>query len=395
MESPPRSIVHLDLDAFFVSVERRKDSRLKGVPLIIGGQSQRAVVSSCSYEARYFGVHAGMPMRLARRLCPHAVVLKGDYDAYEQCSREVTEMVEAQSPLFEKASIDEFYIDLTGMERFYGCYRWAHELRQQIIHETHLPLSMGLSVNKLVAKVLTNQAKPNGERQLRAEEVQPFLAPLHVRHIPMIGQKTSHRLSYLGIRNVATLRQIPQQVLSTVFGKQGQFLYQSARGEDHRPVLPYRARSSLSSERTFQQDTMDIQLLRTCLTRMAEKLAYRLRRSGKLTGCISVKIRYASFETHSRQARIPLCNTDDVLIAKALQLFEQLYTRRIRIRLIGLKFSQLQAGGQQIALFQDIPRQGRLYQALDTIRDKYGTRSVQRASGWKGPPASALMHNKK
>ena len=378
---PKRSILHMDLDAFFVSVERRKDPKLEGLPLIIGGTGDRGVVASCSYEARRFGVHSAMPMRMARRLCPHGIVIKGDYEAYEQCSREVTEIIRNESPLFEKSSIDEFYIDLTGMERFFGCYRYALQLRQRITHETHLPISMGLSVNKLVSKILTNHVKPNGQQQLPLQKVQRFLAPMHVRRLPMIGMQTSRRLSYLGIQRVATLREIPLSVLERVFDKQGVLLFRSARGEDDRPVIPHVDRKSLSTESTFVQDTIDRSYLRTLITRMTEQLTFRLRAEGKMTTCIQVKLRYANFETVQKQARIPYTSSDDVLIPKALYLLEKLYEKRLRVRLVGVRLSQLVYGRQQICLFSDVPRQADLYQALDTIRQKYGRSSVGRASG--------------
>ncbi|MEZ4828764.1 MAG: DNA polymerase IV [Bacteroidia bacterium] len=376
-----RSIVHMDLDAFFVSVERRQDSRLENIPLIIGGTGDRGVVSSCSYEARRFGVRSGMPVHLAKKLCPYAVVLKGDYDAYERCSGEITELIQAESPLFEKASIDEFYIDLTGLERFYGCYRWAHELRMRIIRETRLPLSMGLSVNKLVSKIATNHAKPNGEQYLPSVRVQPFLAPLHVGQIPQIGEKTSHRLCYRGVRDIATLRLIPYQMLTGIFGRQGHFLYESARGRDERPVIPYRDKKSISTESTFPEDTIDVAFLQKTLVQMAEKLGFQLRESHLLTTCITVKLRYASFETVTKQITIPLAQTDDILITKALALLDQLYQKRLRVRLVGLKLSHLVPGGQQIELFQDIPRQSDLYTALDHIRRKHGLRIIRKGSG--------------
>ncbi|MEZ4777653.1 MAG: DNA polymerase IV [Bacteroidia bacterium] len=376
-----RSIVHMDLDAFFVSVERRQDSRLQNTPLIIGGTSDRGVVSSCSYEARRFGVRAGMPVHMAKKLCPYAVVLKGDYDAYEKCSREITELIQEESPLFEKASIDEFYIDLTGMERFYGCFKWAHALRMRIMKETHLPLSMGLSVNKLVSKIVTNHAKPNGEQYLLSKQVEPFLSPLHVGKIPQIGEKTSHRLCYRGVRDIATLRLIPQNILTGVFGKQGHFLYESARGHDDRPVIPWRERKSISTESTFPEDTMDVAFLRKTLVQMTEKLAFQLREARLLTTCITVRLRYANFETVTKQATISHAYTDDLLIPKALALLDQLYQKRLRVRLVGVKLSHLAPGGQQIQLFQDIPRQSDLYTALDHIRRKYGTKSIQLGIG--------------
>lgn len=375
-----RSILHMDLDAFFVSVEQRKDDRLKGKALIIGGTGDRGVVSSCSYEARRFGIHAAMPVRLARRLCPHGIFIKGDFEAYERCSKQVTEIVQEYSPLFEKASIDEFYIDLTGMDRFFGCYQYALELRNRIMHETHLPISLGLSQNKLVAKVVTNEVKPNGYMELPAPQVQAFLAPLHVQRIPMIGRQTSRRLTYLGVRQVQTLREIPLHILERIFGKQGTLLYKSARGEDESPIVPAVERKSLSTETTFSQDSIDVKMMRSRITRMVEQLSHRLRKEHKLTTCITVKLRYASFETITRQKRIPYSSNDELLIQTALELFDQLYQKRIRVRLLGIRFSHLVAGGHQVALFQDISKQTDLYRALDTIKYKYGVNSLVRGS---------------
>ena len=322
-----------------------------------------------------------MPIRLARRLCPHGIYIKGDFEAYERSSREVTEIVREHSPLFEKASIDEFYVDLTGMDRFFGCYQYALELRKRIMRETHLPISLGLSQNKLVAKVVTNEVKPNGYMELPAPSVQSFLAPLHVQRIPMIGNQTSRRLTYLGVRQVQTLREIPLNVLERIFGKQGTLLYKSARGEDERPIVPTTERKSISTETTFSQDSIDVEMMRSRITGMVEQLSHRLRSEHKLTTCVTVKLRYASFETITRQKRIPYSSNDDVLIQTALELFTQLYQKRIRIRLVGIRFSHLVAGGHQVALFQDIPRQTNLYAALDAIKHRYGAKSLIRGSG--------------
>ena len=376
-----RSILHLDLDTFFVSVERLKDSRLARKPVIVGGTGGRGVVSSCSYEARRFGVHAAMPTRMAKKLCPYGVFLKGDYDAYLEHSSIVGEIIAEESPLYEKASVDEFYVDMTGMERFWGCRKWAQKIRNRVRHETGLPLSFGLSVNKLVAKVATNVAKPNGEQEVPSPAVLPFLAPMPVRNIPMVGKQTALELAYMGVRTIRTLRGIPRPLLQQAFGKHGRMLYRRSRGEDDAPVIPHTNRKSISSERTFASDTIDLKQLRATLTRMTEKLAFQLRASNKLTACITIKIRYTDFETLSKQERIPYTASDEVLITKALQLFEKLYTRRVRLRLVGVKFSHLVPGHQQIELFQSLPRQTQLYQALDQLKAKHGAGIVRRASG--------------
>lgn len=376
-----RSILHLDLDTFFVSVERLKDSRLEGKPLIVGGTGNRGVVSSCSYEARRFGVHAAMPTRMARKLCPHGIFLKGDFEAYQQHSSIVTEIIAEESPLYEKASVDEFYVDLTGMERFWGCRKWASEIRKKIDKETGLPLSLGLSVNKLVAKIATGEAKPNGEQEISQKEVLPFLSPMSVRKIPMIGKQTALDLAYMGVRRVKTLQGIPQPLLIKAFGKQGSQLYHRARGEDDAAVVPHREQKSISSEQTFSTDTIDIHQLKAVLTRITEKLAFKLRTSGRMTACIRVKIRYTDFETISRQATLPYTASDEVLIEKVLQLFDKLYVKRMRLRLVGVTFTRLVPGHQQIQLFQSLPKQHELYQALDQIRTRFGDHTIHRASG--------------
>ncbi|MFM2374998.1 MAG: hypothetical protein RLZZ165_94, partial [Bacteroidota bacterium] len=292
-----RAIVHMDLDTFFVSVERLRDARLKGRPLIIGGTGGRGVVSSCSYETRKFGVQSGMPMKLARRLCPAATVISGDFELYSRYSDEVTALVRAHSPLFEKASIDEFYVDMTGMERFFGAYRWASDLRSRIARETGLPMSMGMAVNKTVAKVATGEIKPNGQMEVSRGMEQSFLDPLPVSKIPMVGEKTAQFLSNLGVRQVRTLREIPQEFLQRIMGKAGMTLWQRAHGIDDTPVEPYSERKSISSEQTFAEDTIDIAGLHATLARMTERLAFSLREAEKLTACITVKVRYADFNT--------------------------------------------------------------------------------------------------
>ena len=379
-----RSVVHLDMDTFFVSVERLKDSRLQGVPLLIGGTGDRGVVAACSYEARTFGIRSGMPVRMARRLCPHGVMISGDYDAYSQFSQIVTDIIEEEAPVYEKASIDEFFLDLSGMERFFGTSLWARELRSRIMKETGLPLSMGLSVNKMVSKVATSEAKPNGHLQISEQEVQPFLAPMAVRKIPHIGASTARQLAYLGVRRILTLRDIPRSVLERAFGRQGTFLFRCARGEDDSPVVSHREQKSLSTESTFRQDTMDPHFLRSTLSKMVEHLGYQLRQQGRLTACIAVKVRYANFETVSKQAKIPYCARDEVLIAKAWELFDTCYEKRIRLRLVGVRLSDLVPGGAQIQLFNTQYRQIELYDALDRLKDKHGRQIICRASSLTG-----------
>lgn len=369
----------MDLDAFFVAVECKLNSALRGKPLIIGGTSGRGVVASCSYEARRFGVHSAMPMYLARQLCPDAIVISGDMEAYSQHSHLVTEVIADTAPLFEKASIDEFYIDATGMDRFFGTYAWARELRTRIISETGLPISMALSANKLVSKVATGEYKPNGEKHISLGSEQGFLDPLPVQKIPMIGEKTSRFLYDMGVRQVCVLRQMPVQYLESAFGKSGREIWHKAHAIDPSPVIPYSEQKSISTESTFETDTIDVHHLRALLIAMVEKLSYKLRKQGRLAACITIKIRYANFDTVTRQFRLPYTASDKVLIRTALELFDKLYNRRMLIRLVGVRLSHLVYGSDQISLFEDTEEEVKLNQAMDRIRLRHGAEKIMRA----------------
>jgi DNA polymerase-4 len=376
-----RSVLHLDLDTFFVSVERLKNSRLNGKPVIIGGMSDRGVVSSCSYEARKFGVSSAMPMKLARNLCPDAIVIRGDMELYSNYSNMVTDIIAEKAPLYEKASVDEHYIDLTGMERFYGCALWAHELRGIIIKETGLPVSMGLSINKTVSKIAAGEAKPNGEIEVGKSIVLPFLDPLSIKKIPMIGQKTYHTLRSMGISTIFTLRNIPAEMLEKLMGKNGLEIWKKANGIDFTPVISYSEQKSISTEHTFDKDTTDLARLNQLLVSMVEKIAFELRSQEKLTSCITVKIRYSNFDTHTLQKRIPYTSFDHVLANIAKELFSRLYQRRMLIRLIGVRLSHLVQGVQQLDMFDDTPEKVNLYMAMDKLRKRFGRYAVRRAAG--------------
>ena len=371
----------MDLDTFFVSVERLLDSRLNNRPVLIGGTSDRGVVASCSYEARKFGVHSAMPMHMARKLCPEAVVIKGNSYNYLKYSDLVSEMVREAVPLFEKTSIDEFYCDLTGLDRFFGCYQFAGELRQKIGKEIGLPISFGLSTSKTVSKVATGEAKPNNQIRIETGTEKPFLAPLSIRKIPMVGEKTHQLLVNLGIRKIHTLQEMPLDVMSKALGENGASIWKKANAIDPSPVVPFQERKSISTERTFDQDTIDVHKLRGLLIAMTENLAFQLRKGEKLTSCVTVKLRYSDFQTETMQCRIPYTSADHILIPKILELFEKLYSRRVLIRLIGVRFSHLVSGGYQINLFDDNEDQISLYTAMDELRKKFGDRAVMKAAG--------------
>ncbi len=376
-----KSILHIDLDSFFVSCERLLDSSLNNRPVLIGGTSNRGVVASCSYEARSFGIHSAMPMRMARQLCPEAVIIRGNSSTYSKYSDVVTDIIKETSPMFEKASIDEFYVDTTGMDRFYGTYVWAKELRERIIKESGLPISFGLSTGKTTAKIGTNEAKPNNHIQVPQGEEKAFMAPLAIRKMPMVGEKTTQKLNLMGIQKIKTVQDMPCELMERVLGKNGISLWKKAQGIDNSPIITYHERKSISIERTFERDTTDVVKLKSIITAMAENLAYQLRNGTKLTGCITVKIRYSDFTTVTRQLHIPYTSVDHKLINVVQELFKILYARRMLIRLIGVRYSKLVGGGYQINLFEDNEEMVRLYQAMDAMRNKYGQDAVKRAVG--------------
>lgn len=380
MNCMERHIVHCDLDSFFVSVERLHNSSLVGKPVLIGGKSDRAVVASCSYETRKFGVHSAMPMKLALRLCPEAIVVQGDHDSYSDHSNMVTEIIKENVPLFEKASIDEHYFDLTGMDKFFGCWKWTKELRQRIITETGLPISFGLSTNKTTSKIATGQAKPCGELKVENGTEKSFLAPLSIRKIPMVGNKTYMQLRNMGVSKCQTLQEMEVMNLRRVLGENGTSIWKKANGLDDAPVLPFHEQKSMSKETTYQNDTIDMELLKRTLAGMVNELAFDLRKEQKLTGCITLKIRYSNFDTHTKQMRIPYTNSDRVIQERLNELFAKLYSRRMLIRLVGIKFSQLITGNYQTDLFNDNEKDLKLAFAMDRIRLRHGFKAVARGN---------------
>jgi DNA polymerase IV len=375
-----RAILHLDLDAFFVSVERKRNPKLQRKPLIIGGSSRRGVVAACSYETRVFGVHSAMPMYLALQLCPEAIVISGDMEAYSQHSHLVTEVIADKAPLFEKASIDEFYIDASGMDRYFGTFKWAKELRAKITKESGLPISLAMSVNKLVSKVATGEFKPNAEKEIPEGMEKDFLGPLAVDKIPMVGKQTASFLYDMGIRTVSTLRDLPVQYLISAFGKNGISLWNKAQGIDATPVVPYSEQKSISTECTFEEDTIDVKRMKSILVAMVEKVAFKLREQQKLTSCITVKIRYANFDTETKQLHIPYTSSDYTLLRIVNELFDKLYNRRMLIRLVGVRLSGLVYGNHQINLFDDTEESINLYEAIDKIKHRFGTDKLMRAT---------------
>lgn len=379
--SAKRYIVHIDLDSFFVSVERKFNPELIGKPVIIGGSAERGVVASCSYEARKYGVHSAMPTRQALKLCPHAIVIHGQHGRYSEASRQVTKIIDDMVPLYQKSSVDEFYIDLSGTERFYDPYKLATQLRQRVIKETGLPISFGMASGKTIAKMATNQAKPNGQIFVEHGREMDFLAPLGINKIPGLGESTCQKLYQYGLEKIGDLQRVELRFLETVFGKNGRWIWERARGIDYSDITPHSDRKSISTECTFHNDVTDRRTLETTLVSMTEELSSKLRRENKLASCLAIKIRYANFETHTQQEKIAFTAAEHILIPGIKNLLNKAWNQHRAIRLIGVRLSQLCTGSYQINLFEDNEQQIRLYQAMDRINFKFGDKTVCRAAG--------------
>jgi DNA polymerase-4 len=374
-------IVHIDLDSFFVSVERKFNPELIGKPVIIGGNAQRGVVASCSYEARKFGVHSGMSSRDAFKLCPDAISVHGNHELYSQASKEVTQIIHEMVPAYQKSSVDEFYIDLTGTDRFYDPYKLASQVRQRVIKQTQLPISFGMASGKTVAKMATNRAKPNGQLFVPHGSEMQFLAPLPISAIPGLGESTASKIYAYGIEKIGDLQRVELRFLETVFGKAGRWIWEKARGIDHAEIVPHSDRKSISTERTFHTNIADGRTLESVLVSMTEELTSKLRRENKLASCLAIKLRYANFETHMQQEKIALTSAEHILIPGIKNLLKKAWNSHRPVRLIGVRLSQLATGSYQINLFEDNEQQIRLYQAMDQINFKFGDKTVCRAAG--------------
>jgi len=374
-------IAHFDLDSFFVSVEYIRDPTLKGKAVIVGGHNERGIVTTCSYEARKFGVHSAMPMKTAMRLCPHAIVVKGTYGEYSKYSRWVTQIISSKAPLFEKASIDEFYIDLSGMEKFFNPLQWTIDLRELITKETGLPISFGIARNKMVAKMATNEAKPNGFLQVPDGKEKEFLAALEINKIPGVGEQTTHVLQHHGFKFISDIYNTTPEKMEKILGKWGFDLWNRAQGTHHSTITPYHESKSISTENTFEENITDVNKLMSEIVRMTEKIAFELRKEEKVTGCITIKLRYPDFETSSRQTSIAYTAADDEIIPVAKSLFHKLYKKGKPVRLLGVRLSDLTNDAVQPNLFQNVERKNVLYKAIDDVKNRFGTGSVTRAAG--------------
>lgn len=380
MSAQQRIIAHFDLDAFFVSVECLNNPSLKGKPLLVGGR-ERGVVAACSYEARKYGIHSAMPMKTALRLCPHAIVTNNSRGDYSKYSRIVTNIIADKAPLFEKASIDEFYLDLTGMDKYFQPYQWTIDLRQEIIDKTQLPISFALASNKMIAKIATDAAKPNGYLHIPFGKEKEFLAPLTVNKIPGVGTHTYDALKAIGIYTIKDLSEHSPDMLEKRFGKYGLELWNKSQGIHHGEVTPYYESKSISTENTFEENLTDVNRLMTELVHMTERVAYELRQDNKTAGCIAVKIRYPDFETTSKQTTIPYTFYDDELIPKAKELFHKLWRKGQPIRLMGVRLSELTDEAVQTNLFTDAEKKNGLYKAIDEVKNRFGKYAITKATG--------------
>ena len=385
MQTPQRYIAHFDLDSFFVSVEMLQDPSLLGKAVVVGGSRDRGVVTTCSYEARKFGVRSAMPMRKAMELCPHAIIVKSSYGLYAKYSAWVTTIIAANAPLYEKASIDEFYIDLTGMDTFFNPLAWTIRLRQTIMDETGLPISFGLATNKLVAKIATDEAKPNGYLFVTPGKEKEFLAPLPVEKLGGVGKKSHQTLLALGIYTIGDILKYDGVLLEKVLGKWGTQLIRQANGLSDSVVSPHRESKSISAENTFEENTLDVDILLAQLVGQAERVAYELRQEKKYATCVAIKFRNANFETTTRQITIPATIADSDIIKAATDLFTKLYVPGTLVRLLGVRLTGLTDTGAQINLFDNKTEQYALYGAIDSVKNKFGKSVLRKARTIKKP----------
>jgi DNA polymerase IV len=395
MDASVKTIFHVDMDAFFVSVEELSDPSLKGKAVVVGGQrDERGVVSAASYEARKFGVHSAMPLRTAANLCPHAIFVDGHPDRYRECSAKVYEVLNTFSPLVEMASIDEAYLDMTGTDRLHGPpLRAAHALHNKVKSETQLNCSIGIGASRLIAKVSSAKAKPNGVLWVIPGQEAKFLAPLDVRDIPGVGKVMEQNLHALGIHQVADLARLEEDVLEERFGKWGLALAGKARGEDaggwfDTEVGEHSDPKSISHEHTFNEDTANPVQLETTLMRLTEMVARRLREHSFYARTIQLKLRYKDFSTITRAHSLAAPTQLDTEIFEQIRiLFRKNWKKGVEIRLLGVQVSSFEeAAPGQLDLLDD-GRHQRWQQALaaaDRLRDKFGEGSVGLAGGMKG-----------
>jgi DNA polymerase IV len=382
-----REILHVDMDAFFVSVEEVRDPSLIGKPVVVGGDPKgRGVVSAASYPARAFGIHSAMPLSQALRLCPEAIFLRGSHAVYGEFSRRIFAILDKYSPLVEPMSLDEAYVDLTGCQKLHGpVLKTAEKIKNEIKTQVGINASIGIASNKLLAKVASGFVKPNGILWIAPGKEGRFLKPLAVGRIPGVGPKAGERLKRMGIRTVGDLTTLSRKRLEATYGKWGSKLYLKSRGICHSPVVREEAGSrSISRETTLATDSMDARFLESTLSYLVEKAAAQLRESGLYVCSVTLKLRTSDFKTMTRSHTLSRPTAEDHVIFKTgMELFRKLFINCPRVRLIGVSLSSLtRSPCAQTDLFQEVTyeRWDRLYQGIDRIRNKYGFRSILRGT---------------
>uniref|UniRef100_Q02AR7 DNA polymerase IV n=1 Tax=Solibacter usitatus (strain Ellin6076) TaxID=234267 RepID=Q02AR7_SOLUE len=389
-----RTYFHVDMDAFFVSVEELFDPSLKGKPVVVGGQSnERGVVSAASYAARKFGVHSAMPLRTAYKLCPQAIFVDGHPDRYREYSHRVHEVLESFSPLVEMASVDEAYLDITGTERLYGPpLRAAHLLHERMKAATKLNCSIGIAASRLVAKITSDQAKPNGIMWILAGREAAFLAPLDVRKIPGVGKVTEKNLHLLGIRKVGDLARLDDAFLEERFGKWGMALAGKSRGLDaggwfDTEIGEEQGPKSISHEHTFNEDTADLGQIESTLARLSEMVGRRLREQALEARTLQLKLRYSDFSTITRAHSLPRATQLDTEIYEEIrELFRRNWKRGATVRLLGVHASGWADGDEQMHLLGEDRHQKwkETLAAADRMRDRFGEKAVSLAASLRG-----------
>ena len=375
-------IAHFDLDAFFVSVEQILDPSLVGKPVIVGGNSQRGVVCAASYEARKFGVKSAMPTAQAHKLCPHAIFLNGSSGQYSQFSHQVTKIIEAESPEFEKASIDEFYIDLTGMDKYYNAFNFTHHLKTKIKKEIGLNISFAIAANKLVSKIATNEVKPNGEIEVPYGFEKAYLSPMPLEKIPGVGDSFIEQLHKKRLYKIGEVADLKIEQLEDIWGKNGTDLWYKCNGIGSTRINTFREQKSCSSEHTFNEDKSNADEILTQITKLAERVGYDLRSDNKMSGCIAIKIKYKDFSVVSKQTIVSYTASDTNIIHTAKQLFGILWNHS-PIRLIGVRCSHFVESNFQLNIFDNIEQENNLYKAIDNIKNSFGKNAIKRAGSLK------------